>query len=143
MQINFASLPLRILVVDDCHDVTASLCMLLQAWGHDGREANDGHFAVEVARTFRPEVVILDVVLGPRMSSYEVARRLRFDLKFDNLLLLCMSGYDLEIEMDVFREVRIDQLLTKPVDLESLRNLLNRHKIELRRMSDAKTTPTV
>ncbi len=67
----------RILVVDDNVDAANVLGRLLaRLWGQDVRVAYDGPSALEVARSFRPEVVLLDIGL-PGMDGCEVARRLR------------------------------------------------------------------
>ena len=66
----------RILVVDDNKDSADSLGMLLRLKGNDIRTAHDGLEAVEVAETFRPELVLLDIGL-PKLNGYDVARRIR------------------------------------------------------------------
>ncbi len=63
----------RILVVDDNKDSADSLGTLLQLKGNDVRTAYDGLEAVEVAESFRPELVLLDIGL-PKLNGYEVAR---------------------------------------------------------------------
>src|SRR5260370_35333328 len=68
--------PLRVLVVDDCPDTTASLAQLLRLWGHDVRVAGDGLEALAAAAAFRPDVILLDLGL-PGLDGCGVARRLR------------------------------------------------------------------
>ena len=52
----------RILVVDDNRDSTESLTMLLQLTGHQMHAAYDGLEAIEAAATFRPDVILLDIL---------------------------------------------------------------------------------
>ena len=66
----------RILVVDDNRDSAESLAMLLQAMDHETQTAYDGLEALEVATTFQPEVVLLDLGM-PKLNGYDTARRLR------------------------------------------------------------------
>ena len=69
--------PRRILVVDDNQDGAESLSQLLEVLGHTTvRTAFDGLEAVEVAREYRPEVVLMDVGM-PGLNGYEATRRIR------------------------------------------------------------------
>jgi two-component system CheB/CheR fusion protein len=85
----------RVLVVDDIPDVAESLAALLTAFGHDVRTAHDGARALEEARAFRPEIVLLDIGL-PGMDGYEVARRLRGEPGLERIVLAAVSGYGQE-----------------------------------------------
>ena len=67
---------LRILAVDDNVDLADSLALVLGLWGHTVCTAYDGLAALEVAASFRPDVVLMDLGL-PKMDGLEVARRLR------------------------------------------------------------------
>ena len=66
----------RILVVDDNVDAADGLAMLLAMEGYVTRAAYDGKQALEVAGSFRPDVVILDIEM-PVMDGYEAARQIR------------------------------------------------------------------
>ena len=67
----------RVLVVDDNRDAAQSLSLLLnRVWKHDVQTAYDGPMAIEQAREFRPEVVLLDIGL-PGMDGYQTAQQLR------------------------------------------------------------------
>ena len=81
----------RVLVVEDNHDSAESLALLLRAWGHDVRTAHDGLRAIEIAREFIPEVVLLDIGL-PTVSGYEVAVWLRGMPAMDKALLVAVTA---------------------------------------------------
>jgi hypothetical protein len=66
----------RFLVVDDNQDAGDSLAMLLRLQGHEVRVAYSGMAALEMTRTYTPDVVFMDIGM-PGMDGYEVARRLR------------------------------------------------------------------
>ena len=68
--------PQRILVADDNHDAAEALSLQLQLAGHDVRTAHDGVEALAVAKTFDPDIVLLDLGM-PKMDGYEAARQLR------------------------------------------------------------------
>ena len=69
-----SSPPQRILVADDNHDAAEALSLQLQFAGHDVRTAHDGVEALEVAKTFKPDIVLLDLGM-PKMDGYETARQ--------------------------------------------------------------------
>ena len=66
----------RILVVDDNADAADSLAMLFEARGDQVRTAYDGVEALEAEDAFRPDTILLDIGM-PRLSGYDVARRVR------------------------------------------------------------------
>ena len=65
----------RILVVDDNQDSADSLAIMLNILGHEVRTAHDGLEAVELAATFNPEIVLMDIGL-PTLNGYDAARRM-------------------------------------------------------------------
>jgi two-component system CheB/CheR fusion protein len=117
--------PRRILVVDDSVDAAESLARWLQLYGHSTATANDGRTALDVARSFRPEVVLLDIGL-PGMDGYEVARRLRQQPETAPALLVALTGYGHEEHRLRSRQAGFDAHLVKPVDLKAMQELLAR-----------------
>ncbi|MDI1475154.1 PAS domain S-box protein [Polyangium sp. y55x31] len=115
--------PRRILVVDDNADVAESLSMLLRIAGHEVHTAHDGSAALEAARTFRPEVVLLDIGL-PGMNGYEVARQLRQDPDQSQAILVALTGYGHEEDRRRTKEAGFSAHLVKPVDLVALEAVL-------------------
>jgi CheY-like chemotaxis protein len=113
---------LRVLVVDDDPDTVASLRLLLEAWGFEAWTARDGQTALEMARAFPPDVVILDLAM-PGLDGYAVARRLR-QTTTDGVCIICMSGYGAALDRQRSREAGCDHHLLKPADPEELRRLL-------------------
>jgi two-component system CheB/CheR fusion protein len=125
MSANGPAAPRRILVVDDNRDAADSLAVFLSADGHEARTAYDGPEALEAARAYRPEAVLLDIGM-PGMDGYEVARRLRQEPGLERALLVALTGYGQESDRRRSREAGIDYHLVKPVEPEELRALLAR-----------------
>ena len=113
----------RVLVVDDQVDTAQSLAELLEIWGHQVQVGYDGPAAVALAGEFHPEVVLLDIGL-PLMNGYEVARRLREGYGQD-VMLVAMTGYGQDEDRRRAMDAGFDLHMTKPVDLNVLRDLLN------------------
>jgi PAS domain S-box-containing protein len=114
---------LRILIIDDNVDAAESLEVLLRGDGHDVRICHDGHSGVEVACRFRPHLVFLDIGL-PGMNGYETARELRRAPEVAGATLVALTGYAREEDPRVSREVGIDRHWLKPIDVDSLKELL-------------------
>ena len=117
----------RVLVVEDNHDSAESLALLLRAWGHDVRTAHDGLRAIEIAREFIPEVVLLDIGL-PTVSGYEVAVWLRGMPAMDKALLVAVTAYGQEEDRRRTRQTGFDAHLVKPAAPEALNALLGQSR---------------
>lgn len=113
----------RVLVADDSRDSAESLGMLLELAGHEVRLAYDGQEALEVADSFLPDVMLLDIGL-PKLDGFEVASRLRQDQRHDRMLLMAVTGYGTDSDRDRARAAGFDHHLVKPVDPKLLRDLV-------------------
>jgi PAS domain S-box-containing protein len=114
----------RVLVVDDNVDSAESMAVLLRLYGHEVRLAHDGEAALKEARSFKPDVMFLDLNL-PKMDGYEVARRLRMEPAMSGMTLVAMTGYGNEEERRRTREAGFHLHLVKPVDFDILKDLLS------------------
>jgi two-component system, OmpR family, response regulator len=118
---------LRVLVVDDEASICELLSMALRYEGWDVRTAHDGTDAVRAAREFRPDAVVLDVML-PDMDGLEVLRRLRADSPLVPVVFL--TAKDALEDRIAGLTAGGDDYVTKPFSLEEvaarLRGLLRR-----------------
>jgi CheY-like chemotaxis protein len=114
----------RILVVDDNADAADSLAMLFEARGDHVRTAYDGVEALEAEDLFRPDTILLDIGM-PRLSGYDVARRVR-ELRGGAVLIVAITGWGQEQDRQRAREAGFDHHFTKPVDIDSLMNIVDR-----------------
>jgi signal transduction histidine kinase/DNA-binding response OmpR family regulator len=114
----------RVLVVDDNADGLDMVVLLLERFGHVVATAKDGIQAVEVARAFKPEVMLLDLSL-PGRDGHEVARILREEFPKGKLWLVAMSGYGRDEDRQRTREAGFDDHLVKPVEPATLQEALN------------------
>ena len=113
----------RILVADDLEDSATSLAMLLKMQGHEVRTARDGDEAVGVARSFLPEIVLLDIAM-PKLNGYEAARRILAEHPDKRPVLIALTGWGHEENRMRTREAGFDHHLVKPVEPEVLNRLL-------------------
>ncbi|HET7366635.1 MAG TPA: PAS domain S-box protein [Burkholderiales bacterium] len=110
-----SAVPRRILVVDDNVDAATTLELLLRSLGHETRVAHDGLAALEIAREFRPEVILLDIGM-PGLDGYEVARRLRAMNHGTTFRIVAITGWGQEADRLRSKEAGFDLHLVKPVD---------------------------
>src|SRR6185295_6372917 len=86
---------LRVLVVDDNHDVAESTAVLLRLEGCEVHLAHDGEEALRLVERVHPTAVLLDIGL-PRMDGYQVAERIRAAPEHRGILIVAVSGYGQE-----------------------------------------------
>ncbi len=119
--------PLRVLVVDDEPTLADLLTMALRYEGWDVRSAGNGLSAVRVVREFRPDAVVLDVML-PDIDGLEVLRRLRADSS--DVPVLFLTARDAVEDRIAGLTAGGDDYVTKPFSLEEvvarLRGLMRR-----------------
>ena len=115
----------RILVADDNLDALESLSELLALNGHEVHRAQDGAGALQAAMRQRPEVIFLDIGM-PQMDGYEVARRIRAQEWGKGMLLIAVTGWGQESDRQRSFASGFDFHLVKPVDLETLNQLLSK-----------------
>jgi signal transduction histidine kinase len=113
----------KVLVVDDNVDAAETLAQLLQVWGCEVQVVHDGPTAIQTAIAGVPTVILLDIGL-PGMDGYEVASRLREQECLRDTTLVAITGYGQEEDRRLARKAKLDFHLTKPVDLEALRQLI-------------------
>ncbi|MER5673512.1 response regulator transcription factor [Pseudonocardia alni] len=119
--------PIRVLVVDDESTLSDLLSMALRYEGWEVRAAADGMSAVRHAREFRPDAIVLDVML-PDFDGFEVLRRVRADTP--EVPVLFLTARDAVEDRVAGLTAGGDDYVTKPFSLEELvarlRGLLRR-----------------
>jgi CheY-like chemotaxis protein len=117
----------RILVVEDLPDLAHSMAKVLELWGYQLTVAYEGEQAIELAMTFNPDAVCLDLGL-PGMDGYEFARQLRRLPGMRKVLIIAITGFSGAAVVQRCREAGIDYHFSKPADLEELERLLDLFK---------------
>lgn len=117
----------KILVVEDEPALLEALAYNLARHGYQVETAADGKSAVEMARNFKPDLMVLDIML-PEIDGFEVCRILRQDM---NVPILMLTARDDEIDRVIGLEMGADDYMTKPF---SMREFLARVKAHLRRV---------
>jgi CheY-like chemotaxis protein len=112
----------HVLVVDDNADIVDSTAMLLSLQGHTVRTALNGQEALEIARHFHPDLVLLDIGM-PGVDGYAIARRMRGQPETEHSLLIAVSGYGSDEDRAKARAAGFDLHFVKPLDVKLLEQL--------------------
>jgi CheY-like chemotaxis protein len=115
----------RILIVDDYEDSVTTMAAVLRSKGYDVATARNGPAALEIATSFCPELVLLDIGL-PEIDGYEVTRRLREIPALAGTFITALSGYGTEQDRERAYEAGFNYHLTKPVAPATLFEFLAR-----------------
>jgi DNA-binding NtrC family response regulator len=113
----------RVLIVEDDPAARVGLEQLVKSWGFVADSASDGEDALDKVTTFRPSIVISDLVM-PRMDGLSLLRTLQSQGADVTTLLLTAQG-TVETAVEAMKEGAYDYL-TKPVDIQRLKILLDK-----------------
>jgi CheY-like chemotaxis protein/anti-sigma regulatory factor (Ser/Thr protein kinase) len=113
----------KIVVVEDNDDSRNLLCVLLRRAGFDCHTAESGTTALSLIDRVEPDIAILDVGL-PEMDGFEVARRIRKNPKFTNIVLIALTGYGRASDRAASHEAGFDEHLVKPIQADQLLSVL-------------------
>jgi PAS domain S-box-containing protein len=113
----------RVLVADDNQDSATTLSLMLEVMGHEVRVAHDGQEAVELARTFQPEAILLDIGM-PRMNGYDACRCMRGEPWAADTLIVALTGWGQDGDKNRSKDAGFDRHLVKPVEPEMLQSLI-------------------
>ncbi|HSQ04962.1 MAG TPA: ATP-binding protein, partial [Burkholderiales bacterium] len=113
----------RILVADDVRDAAEALAMALRTGDNEVRVATDGEDALAAASEFRPDVAVLDIGM-PKLTGYEVARRLRNTPWGERMTLIALTAWGQQDDVRRALEVGFNYHMVKPVNVPQLQELL-------------------
>jgi PAS domain S-box-containing protein len=114
----------KVLVVDDNRDSAKSMAALLRLLGHEVQTANDGIEAIDLAKQFQPDVILMDVGM-PKLNGYDATQQIRKQPWGQKIVILALTGWGQEADRERSRDAQCDGHLVKPVNLSDLSKLLS------------------
>jgi DNA-binding response OmpR family regulator len=129
---------LRVLIVDDYRATADTLSMLVAKWGHDVRRAYDGVTGLALAAAFRPDVLLLDMLM-PDVSGFEVARQMRRQDRLRPCFIIAITGRTDAPHRCKCYESGVDLFLIKPVAPTHMETLLGLESEHVRRLNKSMT----
>lgn len=119
------TLPKRVLLIEDSRDAREMFRLLLEQWGHNVYEADNGYTGLDLMAREHPDVAIIDIGL-PGLNGYQLAQRIRAHPHGGAMMLVALTGYGSPRDHDQSVEAGFDHHLVKPVDFDELGRLLGR-----------------
>jgi two-component system cell cycle response regulator len=116
----------RILIVDDTPHSLQLMTYLLEAYGHAVDAAETGEQGIELARTSRPDLVVVDVQL-PGIDGYETLKAMRTMPDLDGVPIVAVTAFAMVGDRDRAIEAGFDHYLTKPIDPETFTGEIDAH----------------
>jgi DNA-binding response OmpR family regulator len=109
----------KVLIVDDEPNIVTALEFLLRRSGYDVRFATDGGQALQEVDAYRPDLVLLDVMM-PVKSGYEVCQKMRERTDLAQVKIVMLSAKGSEAEVNKGLSLGADLYITKPFSTQEL-----------------------
>jgi DNA-binding response OmpR family regulator len=109
----------RVLIADDEPNIVASLEFLMEQAGFEVKVAPDGAAALALVASFRPDLVLLDVMM-PVKNGYEVCQHLKGDPATRGVKVILLSAKGRDVEVAKGLELGADAYVTKPFSTREL-----------------------
>ncbi|GAT33875.1 His Kinase A (phospho-acceptor) domain-containing protein [Terrimicrobium sacchariphilum] len=117
----------RVLVVDDNRDCASSLAMMLGIMGFETETAADGVEALRTAAAYRPDAIFLDIAM-PKLNGYDVCKVIREQAWGKDPVVIALTGWGQNDDIERSREAGFDHHLVKPIELASLEPIVREIK---------------
>ena len=105
----------RILIVDDVESIVMTVKMFLERHHYEVITANNGQEGLEKAKTEKPDLIILDLML-PRMHGYKVCGLLKKDVRYAKIPIILFTEKAKEEDIKLGEEVGADAYINKPFE---------------------------
>ena len=113
----------RVLVVEDNLDSVRSMAMLLRMMGHEVEFAINGFAALDIARRFRPDVILLDIGL-PDVRGDKIAHQLKYEPGLEKTRIIAITGLPLDEVRQRGLEAGCEAVYAKPLAPTVLEDLV-------------------
>ncbi len=118
-------MPATIVIADDNRNIRTVVKMDLETLGYQVLEATDGLQALELVKTMKPDLVVLDVMM-PGLDGFDVCSRIKMDEELRGIPVIMLTAKTTPEDKFLGRKVGADEYLTKPFDPEDLEKLIER-----------------
>lgn len=113
----------RVLVVEDHLDTVHSMAVMLKGMGHEVQFAINGFAAIDIARSFRPDFILLDIGL-PDFNGDEIARQIKWEPGLEKTRIIAITGHSDDESRQRAMDAGCEQVFVKPLNPVALEELL-------------------
>ena len=118
-------MPKKVLIAEDYPDIRAMMRIMVQHYGFEVIEAQDGYEAVEKTEQYCPDLILMDLAM-PIMDGITATKVIKQVKGFDDIPILALTAY-----ADTFwkqaTEAGCDKVIAKPIEFGKLKPLLNQY----------------
>jgi CheY-like chemotaxis protein len=117
-----------VLLVDDEKDIQRVATKVISSLGYSMVLAKNGEEGLQMAKVYKPDLVLSDALM-PKMDGREMCRRIKADPDTENIKVVVMTALytNVKYKTEAYRNFRVDDYLSKPLDFASLREVLQKH----------------
>lgn len=115
-----------ILIVEDNRSNLKLLKLLLTGEGYDVRAATDASEAIELLKTFRPRLIMMDIQL-PGKDGLQLSRELKSNPEYKDIIIIATTAYAMKHDKEKILAAGCDDYISKPIDIKTLPDLIKRH----------------
>ena len=109
----------RILYVEDVEDIRLPISEILTLLGYEVRCANNGQQGVEVAESWQPNLILMDLRM-PVMDGPTAIRMLHSNPDTSDIPIFVLSAYSDAETRNLCKQIGVDRFMSKPIDVEKL-----------------------
>jgi CheY-like chemotaxis protein len=116
-----------VLLVDDEKDIQRIAIRVIQALGYGVILARDGVEGLELAKLYKPDLVLTDALM-PKLDGRQMGRQIKEDPETAHIKVVVMTALytNMKYQQEAFKAFKVDDYLTKPLDSEQLRAVLDK-----------------
>jgi two-component system cell cycle response regulator DivK len=114
-----------ILIVEDEPKSLKLIRDLLQASGYKTVEATDGEQGIELAKSKKPDLILMDIMM-PKVDGYTACREIKMDKATKAIPVVMLTSLDYELNKELSRDMGANGYMTKPVDRQELLDVISR-----------------
>jgi two-component system cell cycle response regulator DivK len=115
-----------ILIADDDAKYRKLLTDVLQADGYATLTAEDGKCAIELARSARPNLILMDIQM-PLIDGLTIVKALKAEPDMESIPVIAITALAMHNDRERMLEAGFDGYLSKPISIKELRLEVNRH----------------
>lgn len=115
----------RVLVVDDDTDLLKMLKLRIEAEGFEFIAAEDGEEMLNIMKTKKPDVIILDIIL-PKIDGYTALREMRKEEEFKDIPVIILTAKEKKAVGDLFALEKVANFIEKPFETKDLLDKIRR-----------------
>jgi CheY-like chemotaxis protein len=117
-----------VLLVDDEKDIQRVAIRVIEGLGYGVVLAHDGAEGLELARAYMPNLVLTDALM-PKLDGREMGRQIKANPETAHIKVVVMTALytNIKYQQEAFRAFKVDDYLTKPLEADQLRAVLEKH----------------